>query len=356
MKFSKSITNRNSINQTIEALNLETTSSSNQLIFNLDDKKVNINITKPSSNRTYIIPDIGADGNFLMGSGGSTSLSNNLIPSINNNYDIGSNALRWKNLYLAGVGYISTLNNGTNLIVPSLGSNLVTDTATQTLTNKTLSSATITGTMSGSGGISISGSVSTAGAFSGSSIALTGTSNQVVLRSGNTTTITAPAPASSITLTLPITTDTLVGRAVTETLSNKTLQFPTTGGTPASLDYYEELNTTFAFTGPFSQSMTVRLVRIGKLVMMAWQDFVNASTGAGLLTSSGAVPSRFRPYSNFGRSGNIGQNASSNIETIFIEVVAGTGTINIGLTVNKNNFSGTGNCGVWSGSLSWVSG
>jgi cytochrome c oxidase assembly factor CtaG len=53
------------------------------------------------------------------------------------------------------------------------------------------------------------------------------TTNQLVLGTTNTTTITAPAPAASITLTLPSgTSDTLVGRATTDTLTNKTLTAP----------------------------------------------------------------------------------------------------------------------------------
>jgi hypothetical protein len=279
---------------------------------------------------------------------------NSFLPSTNNTFDLGTSSNRWKDLYLSGIAYVSTLNNGGNLTLPTTTDTLIGRTTTDTLTNKTLSSPTVTGTVGGTGSISIGGNASISGVFSGSQMLLFNASNQLTLRSGNTTTINAPAPASSITLTLPIITDTLVGRTVSETLSNKTLLLPTTGGTATALNYYEELNTTFAFTGPFSQNMTVRLIRIGRMAMLAWQDFVFASSSSALLTSTGAIPSRFRPYSNFGSAGNIGQNNSINIETIFFEIVAGTGTINIGLTLNKNNFASTGNCGVWSGSLSWV--
>lgn len=59
------------------------------------------------------------------------------------------------------------------------------------------------------------------------SIFVTNTTNQIALgATGTTTTINGPAPGSDITLTLPITSDTLIGRATTDTLTNKTFTFP----------------------------------------------------------------------------------------------------------------------------------
>ena len=57
-----------------------------------------------------------------------------------------------------------------------------------------------------------------------SAVAITPTTNQLVLGTTNTTTLTAPAPGASITLTLPSTSsDTLVARTTTDTLTNKSL-------------------------------------------------------------------------------------------------------------------------------------
>ena len=55
-----------------------------------------------------------------------------------------------------------------------------------------------------------------------SAVAITPTTNQIVLGTTNTTTLHAPAPAGPITLDFPNTTDTLVGRDTTDTLTNKT--------------------------------------------------------------------------------------------------------------------------------------
>jgi hypothetical protein len=64
----------------------------------------------------------------------------------------------------------------------------------------------------------------------GTRFGLVGTSSGTLLLSGSTSgtvTVAAPAAAGSGTLTLPVATDTLVGRATTDTLTNKTITSPT---------------------------------------------------------------------------------------------------------------------------------
>jgi hypothetical protein len=94
-------------------------------------------------------------------------------------------------------------------VVTIEGVEVVTLSRSQTLTNKTLTLPTIGGT---------------GAAFSGST--------------SGTTTIVATATAGTTTLTLPAATDTLVGKATTDTLTNKTLTSPTLTtpvlGTPSS--------------------------------------------------------------------------------------------------------------------------
>ncbi len=56
------------------------------------------------------------------------------------------------------------------------------------------------------------------------SIALTDTTNQIVTGGGsNLTTVNFPASSGAVTLTMPNTTDTMVGRATVDTLTNKTI-------------------------------------------------------------------------------------------------------------------------------------
>jgi hypothetical protein len=70
------------------------------------------------------------------------------------------------------------------------------------------------------------GTITTSGAGPGdtfASIILTDTTNQIVAGTSNLTTLNIPAPSGTITINFPSTADTLVGRATTDTLSNKTI-------------------------------------------------------------------------------------------------------------------------------------
>lgn len=116
--------------------------------------------------------------------------------------------------------------------IPTLTGNgsVVGTTATQTLTNKTLTSPSITGASLTTPNI---------GVATGTSLALSATTNQIATgASSNITTLSFPASSGAVTLTFPNTADTMVGRATTDTLTNKTLTSPTITGatmTTASL-------------------------------------------------------------------------------------------------------------------------
>ena len=103
--------------------------------------------------------------------------------------------------FVGGVGLTSAVAAvGTATSVTfDIDSTVVTLTGTQTLTNKTLTSALLNTPTIGSAGATFNGSTS------------------------GTITVAAAAVAGSNTLTLPAATDTLVGRATTDTLSNKTI-------------------------------------------------------------------------------------------------------------------------------------
>jgi hypothetical protein len=167
---------------------------------------------------------------------------------------------------------ISTITNTGTLTLPTSSDTLVGRDTTDTLTNKTLGATTVTGTItmsslsaslplktnaskqvitsavnlassevtgilpvanlgiSAGSGVAISGGgvISAGGSSTFTDITLTNNTNQIAMGSTHTCTLSAPvaSQAGNITLTLPTATDTMVGRATTDTLTNKTLTAP----------------------------------------------------------------------------------------------------------------------------------
>jgi len=120
-----------------------------------------------------------------------------MIPTANNSFDIGKATKQWRHFYL--YGNIFTSDGSGNLTLPTSTTTLVGTDTTDTLTNKSLTSPTITGTVSGNATYT----------------------NPTISTISNNGTLTLPADTS----------DTMVGRATTDTLTNKTLTSPTIGGT-----------------------------------------------------------------------------------------------------------------------------
>ncbi len=105
-----------------------------------------------------------------------------------------------ESLTIAGGTGIDT-SGATNTLTVAIDSTVTTLTGTQTLTNKTLTSPTVSGLTLSDSSIIFEGA--TADAFE--------------------TTLTVTDPTADRTLTLPNATDTIVGRATTDTLTNKTI-------------------------------------------------------------------------------------------------------------------------------------
>jgi hypothetical protein len=90
------------------------------------------------------------------------------------------------------------------------------------------------------------------------------------------------------------------GTTITGTLG---LLLPTSGGTPTTLNYYEEATTLIALApsigGAYVYNGNVYLIRIGKLVTLRIPAFTgNAQGGYMVAAAASGIPVRFRPLSN----------------------------------------------------------
>ena len=130
------------------------------------------------------------------------------------------------NALTIGTGLSGTSFNGSSAVTIAIDSTVATLTGTQTLTNKTLSSAILTGTLTAGGGVGTNGQV----------LQSTGTGVQwASVGTGTVTSITAGTglTGGTITSTGTIAIDTSVVATLTgsQTLTNKSLTSPTVTGT-----------------------------------------------------------------------------------------------------------------------------
>lgn len=126
--------------------------------------------------------------------------------------------------------------------------------------------------------------------------------NQLVLGSGNTATINAASLAGNRIYTIP---DTSADSSFVMTASDQTISgvktfssgilLPTSGGTPSSLDYYEQGTHASTFTGGTftSGTITLNFTRVGNVVTMRWPAIQGAATAN--IVNNTALPTRLRP-------------------------------------------------------------
>ena len=171
-----------------------------------------------------------------------------IVPILTNDIDIGTSSLEFKDAYFDGTVNLDTLVIGTSTGVTSVDTDLTSasssdDTLASAKAIKTYVDAVpvgdLTAIVAGTGltGTSLSGPIPTLNVIGGTGI--TANADDIAIDATVTTligsqiltnkTLTAPVIATisnTGTLTLPTSTDTLVGKATTDTLTNKTLTSP----------------------------------------------------------------------------------------------------------------------------------
>ncbi len=192
---------------------------------------------KITTGKTLIVDGDGSTGN------GGVSIENGTIDLKNG----GGNDSRIRFYCSSSNAHYQTLqaaphsaSASNTLILPAAGTELISNTATQTMTNKSLTSPTITGTLTAAAA-NFSGTITGPGGSSngvsitqgGISIKNNGTQSYVdfycEVSNAHYARLQAPAHSAfsgNVTITLPTSTTTLVGTDATQTLTNKTLTSP----------------------------------------------------------------------------------------------------------------------------------
>ncbi len=212
-------------------------------------------------------------------------------------------------------GILPTANGGTgqnsSATFPTSGV-VVTEAATETLTNKTISTASNTITAAGASADGIVTQV--AQTFAGNKLF-----NGSITVGGNTTSDSNLGTISGV-----------------------------------SLSAYFESSFTATFTGAFnSGSKTINARRIGRLVTLDFPTIQATSSSLASLSSSAAVPSGLRPLQNIQVPVFVIDNGTVQTVMGYLQVTTG-GTIEFGKTFASNAFTATGTAGPYSSTITYV--
>jgi hypothetical protein len=200
---------------------LSSTISGDNITLNLD----NTSVTAGSYGSSTEIPTFTVDAQGRLTAAGTASISTTLTISDDSSstasITLGSDTLK----IAGGTGITSSISGDT--ITLDIDNTVVTESSTDTLTNKTFDTA-------GTGNVfKINGNQISSYVGSGANVVLsssptitdlytTGTGMNFAGSTSGNTNVVASATASG-TLTLPAATDTLVGKATTDTFTNKTI-------------------------------------------------------------------------------------------------------------------------------------
>ncbi len=350
--------------------------------------------------------------NLVSLSNPALTTNRNLTFDVNNAnrlIDITGNLVLASDLTTSGANTLTlTTTNITNVTLPVSGT-LATLAGAEALTNKTITGCTLSVDDTGSafnlnitsnsnpvltadktltfdvnngnrtldltGNLTIANDLITSGNNS-VTLTSTGSTNVTLPTTGTLATLAGSEVLTNKTLTTPIIASTnssqaLTVASVTDSSSSTTggliasggigcaknlyvgtsLFLPTTGGTPAGMSAYEEYSASVSFTGPFTQSATITINQVGKVVTITWPDIQASSGSTVALQNTSAVPARFQPSADKWFTGR-GINNGTPV-TLLIRVTSG-GTLNFSANVAGNGWtSGASSSGPYGGACTY---
>lgn len=286
--------------------------------------------------------------------GAKISASSNTVSNITNSNLSGSAAISNANLENSSI----TISTGTGLSGGggvSLGSSItLTNSGVTSLsgTANQISASSSTGAVT----LSLPQSIGTSSSPTFSTLNLSGTTNQLVLGTTNTITITSTAPASSKIATIPNLTsdDEFVFKNQSQSLTNKTISAASNTisnltnsnlSGSASITNANLANSTITFAGDSSSSTTA----LGATRTVAGAGIITTAVSGGTLTVTGTEADTLSSVTGRGASTSTqvalnGGLTTSSINGLTITTTTGTLTLANGKTLTANNsltFAGT---------------
>jgi len=374
------------------------TNTTNQVILGTTNT-VTLTSPAPAASRTYTIPDTAANSSFVMTDLAQTingvkthtsqipitATTNQLVLGTTNTVTLTSPAPAASRTYtipdtLANSSFVMTdlaqTVNGAKTFSSAVTINPTTNQLVLGVTNTTTISSTApaasrTYTIADAGGAatfvmtSFTGGQTISTALTlGTALTITPTTNQLVLGTTNTTTISSTAPAASRTYTIPDgggAANVILSTAVAGTTTNS-IQFgnATASYVPTSLNYYEEATLGPAnWTGPVTVSSNVYLTRIGNKVCCRIQQVTGTSSAAAPWNFATNIPARFLPTTNVTGEMNftcrVATGGTFSNGLVFIHTSgAPVGQIQVFADVLGANFSNTGTVTIYQIGLSWI--
>jgi hypothetical protein len=146
------------------------------------------------------------------------------------------------------------------------------------------------------------------------------------------------------------------------TITDSTISFPTTGGTPATLNFYENYFGQHTWSGIWPSPITVDVtyIRLGSLIIASFASANAVASGAGIVVSD-VIPTRFRPSQTgidqsshviYGVSNGAGLNPIIQYDNINFRWIVYENAIK---AYTASNWAGTGQSGILASTICyWI--